>query len=416
MGHLSRSLNLPRAGSRTRRPSPRTGAHAGARGQRALVFGLRRAVLALRLPRAWRATATLLRAHRRVRIALVALLAALPLLGGGWLWLRGSSLVAVEHVRLSGVSGPESGAIETALTSAARRMTTLDVREGALLAAVAPFRVVRALHIAASFPHRLSIRVVEQPPVAALTVGSLRTAVAADGVVLGPALLRSPLPTISAGYEPATGGRLHSPSVLAALRVLAAAPAPLAALIARVYEGPKGLTVAMRSGLLAYFGDASRPHAKWLSLARVLADPGSAGASYVDVRLPERPAAGFPAGVAPPARSSSETASASGEGTENEQAAATEEATVAALAAGLASSDGSATASSATGGEAASGEGESTSGEGETASAGAESTAGDGASGASAQAPSAASEAPALAASSGEGTRAEASREAAPGG
>jgi hypothetical protein len=55
-----------------------------------------------------------------------------------------------------------------------------------------------------------------------------------------------------------------------------------------------------------YFGDASRPHAKWLSLARVLADPSSAGASYVDVRLPERPAAGFP-GSAGPAASTSES-------------------------------------------------------------------------------------------------------------
>ena len=54
----------------------------------------------------------------------------------------------------------------------------------------------------------------------------------------------------------------------------------------------------MRNGLLVYFGDAARPHAKWLSLARVLADPSSAGASYVDVRVPERPAAGFAGGVA----------------------------------------------------------------------------------------------------------------------
>ncbi len=48
----------------------------------------------------------------------------------------------------------------------------------------------------------------------------------------------------------------------------------------------------MRGGLLLYFGDATRPHAKWLSAARVLADPSSAGATYVDVRAPERPAAG----------------------------------------------------------------------------------------------------------------------------
>jgi hypothetical protein len=82
--------------------------------------------------------------------------------------------------------------------------------------------------------------------------------------------------------------------------VLATAPPTLAGWIARVYEGSEGLTVAMRGGLLIYFGDDSRPHAKWLSAARVLASPTSAGASYLDVRLPERPAAGFPAGTQPP--------------------------------------------------------------------------------------------------------------------
>ena len=67
------------------------------------------------------------------------MLAALPLLAGGWLWLRDSSLVAVEHVRVSGVHGPEATAIEAALTGAARHMSTLDVHAGALRAAVAPF-------------------------------------------------------------------------------------------------------------------------------------------------------------------------------------------------------------------------------------------------------------------------------------
>jgi cell division protein FtsQ len=54
----------------------------------------------------------------------------------------------------------------------------------------------------------------------------------------------------------------------------------------------------MRDGMLVYFGDETRPHAKWASLAAVLSDPSSAGASYVDVRLPERPAARVPAGAA----------------------------------------------------------------------------------------------------------------------
>jgi len=63
-----------------------------------------------------------------------------------------------------------------------------------------------------------------------------------------------------------------------------------------VFDGREGLTVAMRNGLLVYFGNDTRPHAKWTALARVLAAPSSAGAWYVDVRVPERPAAGIAGG------------------------------------------------------------------------------------------------------------------------
>ncbi len=115
--------------------------------------------------------------------------AALALLGGGWLWLRDSPLVSVEHVQIAGVQGPDAAGIDAALSAAAQRMSTLDVNVGALRAAVAPFRVVRGLSVSTSFPHGLRIRVIEQPPVAALTVAGVRTAVAADGVVLGPGLL-----------------------------------------------------------------------------------------------------------------------------------------------------------------------------------------------------------------------------------
>ena len=211
--------------------------------------------------------------RRRLRFALLAVLIALPLLGGGWLWFRQSPFVSVQQVQITGVHGREADAVQAALVDAARRMSTLDVSAGALRAAVAPLRVVREVRAIPSFPHGLRIEVIEQLPVAALTVGGSRTAVAADGVVLGPALLSSSLPSVSGAFEPAAGMRLSSPSLLAALTVLGAAPAPLARLVERVFTGPKGLTVAMRNGLLAYFGDASRPHAKWLSLAQVLADP-----------------------------------------------------------------------------------------------------------------------------------------------
>jgi cell division protein FtsQ len=269
--------------------------------------------------------------HRRLRIALLVALVAIPLLAGGWLLLRKSSFTAIEHVRVSGVRGPQARAIEAALDGAASHMSTLDVHSAALRAAVASFPVVRAVHAVPSFPHSLRIEVSEQLPVAALTISGIRTAVAADGVVLGPALLSSSLPALnepqgatSTSSQP--GQRVQGESLLAELTVLGAAPRPLTRFVARVYSSPggQGLTVAMHNGLLVYFGDAARPHAKWAALARVLADSTSAGAVYIDVRVPERPAAGFSSAGAP-----STTTSSTG------QQATTPESTVAALAAKL---------------------------------------------------------------------------------
>jgi cell division protein FtsQ len=230
---------------------------------------------------------------RRLGIAL----AVLVLLGGGWLLLRKSPLVSVEHVQIAGVQGVDAGRIDAALRGAARGMSTLNVNAGALRAAVASYPVVRSLSVSTSFPHGLRIHVVEQLPVAALSVGGVRTAVAADGVVLGPELLASeriPLPAIAlaAGSAVPLGGHVENATTRVELTVLGAAPRVLLGWVSKVLIGPEGLTVAMRNGLSIYFGDATRPHAKWLAAARVLADPSSAGATYVDVRAPERPAAG----------------------------------------------------------------------------------------------------------------------------
>lgn len=291
-------------------------------------------------------------ARRRLRIALLVVLVAIPLLGGAWQLLRHSSLTAVEHVQVRGlvaVHGADTAAIETALTGAAHGMSTLAVSPVRLRAAVAAYPIVGMVRVHPSFPHDLRIEVVERPPVAALVLNGVRTAAAADGVVLGPGYLSSSLPLLNVGKAaaattttattiattatttlPAVGQSVRGSSLLGALTVLGAAPAPLARVLRHVYSGPKGLTVVLRSGLLAYFGDATRPHAKWLSLIRVLADPSSAGAAYIDVRLPERPAAGFAPGTVRPETSSTKTESSGG----------SNPATAAELAAGLDSAVG----------------------------------------------------------------------------
>jgi cell division septal protein FtsQ len=288
--------------------------------------------------------------RRRLRIVLLTVLVTLALAGGGFLLLRHSSLSTIEHVQVEGlvaVHGANSGAIEAALTGAAHNMSTLDVKLTALRAAVASYPIVRSIQAHASFPHSLRVEVLEQPPVAELAVDGVRTAVAADGIVLGPDYLSSSLPLADAGEAdaasplPAVGQSVRGGSLLQALSVLGAAPPALARAVTNVYSGSKGLTLALRGGLLAYFGDGTRPHAKWIALTRVLADPSSAGAAYIDVRLPERSAAGFAPGTTGPDTSSSES----------EPSSASDPATAAELAVGLnaAVSGSSASVNSGTG-------------------------------------------------------------------
>jgi cell division protein FtsQ len=268
--------------------------------------------------------------RRRLRTAAICLAVALPALGGGWLWLRHSSLVAVEHVTITGARGPEARAIEAALRREARGMSTLAPNPAALQAAVRRFPAVSAVRAFPSFPHGMRIAVTQLPAVAALLVGGTRTAVSSGGVVLGASVPSSSLPTVADDAVPGPGSHLANPLVLEALTVLGAAPASLDRLAAKAYFGPRGLTVAMRDGLLVYFGDAIRPHAKWLSLASVLAAGGAAGATYVDVRLPGRPAAGFPPGAGPVGAEEAAT---------GESKPGAGESTVSALAAGLAAAN-----------------------------------------------------------------------------
>ncbi len=290
---MARALTAHRSRGRLRsaRPAAARPRAAAARGVRARSTRSPSAPVVLRAPFAGlRALLRALRArpHLRRRLVLAALLATL--LGGAWLGVRDSALVAVREVQIQGLSGPEAPALSGELIAAARRQSTLHLRGDALMAAVGGNRMVRAVALHPIFPHGLRITVSERRPVATLTDGSVSVAAAADGTVLG---ARALLPALAQVRMVSLPRR----SVLDArvrdyLVVLGAAPVTLARRVVRVYASSRGVTLAMRNGLLIFFGDAVRPHAKWSAAARVLADPGAAGAQYVDVRQPERPAAG----------------------------------------------------------------------------------------------------------------------------
>jgi cell division protein FtsQ len=229
---------------------------------------------------------------------LLAAIALLILLGLGWMWLRDSSLVAVDKVAIVGASGPDAPQIRQALEASARNMTTLDVSIGQLRTAVEPYPVVKDLSVTTQFPHGMRIRVIEQIPVAAVVVGGQRTAVAADGTLLHDIVAPSSLPSIPVQVPPG-GTRVTEAGARQAVAVLAAAPYELLAHITQVTTvSGHGLAAQLRNGPVVYFGNATRLAAKWAATTAVLANSGANGASYIDVTDPVRPAAGAPSSSA----------------------------------------------------------------------------------------------------------------------
>jgi cell division protein FtsQ len=239
--------------------------------------------------------------------------AVLALLAGAWLWLRDSSLVAVRQVSVTGVSGSDAPRVRAALEDAGRDMTTLHVRNGQLHTAVEPFPAVEAVEAHPDFPHGLRIVVHEHVAVGAIASGSEHMAVAADGTLLRNTPTAN-LPVVA--VRTSLGGDvLNDRRALRAVALLAAAPSELRGRVGRVFVGDRGLTAQLRKGPALYFGGGDRLRAKWVAATTVLADRSSAGATYLDLRLPERPAAGglvapaaqppaaAPAAQTPPAQS-----------------------------------------------------------------------------------------------------------------
>ena len=185
------------------------------------------------------------RPGRRLAIALVVVLA---LLGCVWLWLRDSSFVAVQRVTVTGAKGPDAGQIRSALITAARSMTTLDVSVKQLNTAVAPYPVVKSLSVTTHFPHGMRIRVIERVAVAEIMIGGLPVAVAGDGTLLHGGAKTGPLPAIALRVPPG-GPRLTDPVALREAALLASAPYQLLARISQATSSSAhGLVVQLRGG------------------------------------------------------------------------------------------------------------------------------------------------------------------------
>jgi cell division septal protein FtsQ len=242
----------------------------------------RRAAIPRLLPRRLRSLRTL------VLVLMLALI-----LWVGWLWYRSSSFVKVEHVTVAGLSGPDIPQIREALTSSAMGMTTLDMNIAKLESAVQRYTYVQSLTVTGHGAHDISINVTEQVPVALVNIGGNQQVVDADGRLLpDTTITHGALPLVPISAPPA-GTTITEAGPRAAIAVLAAAPYALMARIENATStSAHGVIVQLRHGPQLYFGQSSQLHQKWQAAVAVLQDRDSAGASYIDVTDPQRPAAG----------------------------------------------------------------------------------------------------------------------------
>jgi cell division protein FtsQ len=222
-----------------------------------------------------------------LRRLLIALGLAATLAAGYFLWLRDSSLVAVERVEVEGLS-TSAAEIGDALEGSAREMTTLHVDVDALESAVAGYPTVESLSVDTDFPHGLTITVAERTPVAAIEDDGEPVAVDGTGRLL-PGVAASDLPSLEA--EAPRSGKLEGPA-LAQAAVLGAAPEPMIRAIDRAEASDLGVVVTLTGDIELRFGDPAEAAAKWRAAAAVLADRNLEALTYIDLRVPERPAVG----------------------------------------------------------------------------------------------------------------------------
>jgi Cell division protein FtsQ len=119
-----------------------------------------------------------------------------------------------------------------------------------------------------------------------------RVPVAGDGTILRGITAKGHLPTIAVDGAVA-GDSLTDATARDAAAVAGFAPAVLRSRIEDVEKRTDdGYVAQLRDGPELLFGSATRLRAKWAAAARVLADLEARGATYVDLRIPGRPAVG----------------------------------------------------------------------------------------------------------------------------
>jgi cell division septal protein FtsQ len=262
--------------------------------------------LSLERPTFSRPTLAWGRIRLRILIAL-AILAAL--LAGSYFAVRGSSLVAVDQVKVVGLDGHYDTAARRAVITAAKSMTTMQFDQSRVEEAASEFVDVAAVETKIDYPHGVTIRFDVRRPVVVARVGGRTVTLSQTGEVLDPSRAVPGLVKIDVPGA-VKGSRVISPRANEAAAVLGAAPDVLLRKAESVHWGKLGIVVQMKNGPKLYFGDRSHAERKWTDAVAVLANPASRGAAYLDLRVPGRVAVGGLGGAKLPQGASAATGAA----------------------------------------------------------------------------------------------------------
>lgn len=220
----------------------------------------------------------------------LSLVGVLAVLGGGW-WVTNSPMFDLRSLHVSGnahLTSPVVARLAGLDSNTNVLWLSMDAAEDRLEANpwVASAEVTRTL------PSTIAVVIRERVVAAVISTDGKRFLVASDGVVLGPASAKAKLPLVAGSFgEVAPGVRLTE--VTPALRAVAGLPPDLRASVLEGMVNDQGvLTLRLRGGITAIYGDATDAKEKGEALLAVVvwATENGVRPLLVNVESPAAPA------------------------------------------------------------------------------------------------------------------------------
>jgi cell division septal protein FtsQ len=232
--------------------------------------------------------------RRRVLSVVLAALVAVGAGVGSYVGARQTSVFALKRIEIEGAPPAVAAQVRTALVSdVGRSLVGFDA--GRAARRVSTVAEVADVHFDRAFPHTLKVRVRTERAVAVLRRGADAWLVSSTARVLQ-RLDHHPYPKLPRIWVPRSAEIAVNSTLGGAGAQGVAALAPIQPLrigvkVRQVVVGGGELSLLLGSGLELRLGNSGDLRLK-LSIAKQLL-PLTAGASYVDISVPERPVAGY---------------------------------------------------------------------------------------------------------------------------